>query len=120
MKKLLNIGIDIGSTTLKAVVLNENKEIVFHVYRRHFANILGTLRAILSEAYEVVGEADVTIAITGSAGMSLAERLGVTFVQEVVATTKILKANHPEVDVAIELGGEDAKIVYLTNGLSSG
>jgi len=117
MKKLFKIGIDIGSTTLKVVVLNENKEIVFDVYRRHFANILGTLRAILAEAYEAIGEADVTIAITGSAGMSLAERLGVSFVQEVVATTKILKANHPEVDVAIELGGEDAKIVYLTNGV---
>lgn len=117
MKKLLKIGIDIGSTTLKVVVINENKEILFHVYRRHFANILGTLRDILSEAYDCVGEADVTIAITGSAGMSLAKRLGVSFVQEVVATTNVLKANHPEVDVAIELGGEDAKIVYLTNGV---
>ena len=117
MKKLLKMGIDIGSTTLKVVILNAHQEIVFDVYRRHFANILGTLRTILSEAYEAVGEADVTIAITGSAGMSLAERLDVSFVQEVVATTKVLKATHPEVDVAIELGGEDAKIVYLTNGV---
>jgi len=117
MEKLLKIGIDIGSTTLKVVILNENKEMIYSIYRRHFANILGTLRTILSEAYDVIGEADTQIAITGSAGMSLAQRLGVSFVQEVVATTKILKANHPEVDVAIELGGEDAKIVYLTNGV---
>ena len=117
MNKLLKIGIDIGSTTLKVVVLNENKEILFSMYRRHFANILETLRTILSEAYKFVGAADVTIAVTGSAGMSLAKRLDVSFVQEVVATTKVLKANHPEVDVAIELGGEDAKIVYLTNGV---
>ena len=117
MKKLLKMGIDIGSTTLKVVVLNEHNEIVFEVYRRHFANILETLREISNDAYMAVGKADVSIAITGSAGMSLAARLGVSFVQEVVATTKILKANHPEVDVAIELGGEDAKIVYLTNGV---
>jgi len=117
MKREFKIGIDIGSTTLKVVVLDEKKEMVFQVYRRHFANILRTLREILSEAYASIGEAGVTIAITGSAGMSLAQRLGVSFVQEVVATTKVLKANHPEVDVAIELGGEDAKIVYLTNGV---
>ena len=117
MKKLLNIGIDIGSTTLKVVVLNEEKEILFSMYRRHFANILGTMRAILSEAYESIGASDVMIAITGSAGMSLAKQLDVSFVQEVVATTKVLKVHHPEVDVAIELGGEDAKIVYLTNGV---
>jgi len=117
MRKLLKIGIDIGSTTLKAVVLNEHNEMIFDVYRRHFANILGTLRDILNDAYAALGEGEVTIAITGSAGMSLAERLGVSFVQEVVATTKVLKTNHPEVDVAIELGGEDAKIVYLTNGV---
>ena len=117
MKKLLKIGIDIGSTTLKVVVLNERKEAIFSVYRRHFANILGTLRDILNEAYAAIGEFDVTIAITGSAGMSLAKRLDVSFVQEVVATTKVLVANHPEVDVAIELGGEDAKIIYLTNGV---
>lgn len=65
MKKLLKIGIDIGYTTLKVVVLNEHKEIFFHVYRRHFANILATLRAILSETFEAVGEADVTIELGG-------------------------------------------------------
>ena len=113
----MKIGIDIGSTTLKIVVLNEHNELIDSDYRRHYANILGTLRTILSEVYEKIGNADVQIAITGSAGMSLAQRLEVSFVQEVVATTKILKENHPEVDVAIELGGEDAKIVYLTNGV---
>lgn len=117
MNNSFKVGIDIGSTTLKVAVLNENKEIMFSVYERHFANILGTLRQLLTQAYEVIGESRVTIAMTGSAGMSLAKRLDVSFVQEVVATTKVLKSNHPEVDVAIELGGEDAKIVYLTNGI---
>ena len=117
MNNLLKIGIDIGSTTLKVVVLNADKKVIFSVYRRHFANILGTLQEILNEAHAVIGQAEVTIAITGSAGMSLAKRLDVSFVQEVVATTKVLISNHPEVDVAIELGGEDAKIVYLTNGI---
>ncbi len=117
MNNRFKVGVDIGSTTLKIVVLNENKEIIFSVYKRHFANILGTFRHLLAQAYEVVGESRVTIAITGSAGMSLAKCLDVSFVQEVVATTQVLKSYHPEVDIAIELGGEDAKIVYLTNGV---
>ena len=117
MEKIFKIGIDIGSTTLKIVVLNEKNELVFDVYRRHFANILGTLREILAEVNGALGQVKATIAITGSAGMSLANKINVSFVQEVVATTRVLKVNHPEVDVAIELGGEDAKIVYLTNGV---
>ena len=114
---VLRLGIDIGSTTLKVVILNDSEDIVFQVYRRHYANILGTLREILAEAYSVTKDAHVTVAITGSAGMSLAKRLDVTFVQEVVATTKVLKMRHEDVDVAIELGGEDAKIIFLTNGV---
>ena len=116
MKNIINIGIDIGSTTLKVVAQSEEKEILFSAYERHLANISGTLRNVLNRAYEAIEDCQVKIAITGSAGMSLAQNLGVTFVQEVVASTKILKTNHPEVDVAIELGGEDAKIIYLTNG----
>jgi len=111
------MGIDIGSTTLKVVVLNEEQDIIFGKYVRHYANIPLTLETVLGEALEAVGDLEVAINMTGSAGMGLTGCLGVGFVQEVVATTKILKAKFPEVDAAIELGGEDAKIIYLTNGV---
>jgi len=122
MKKELDetmvyVGIDVGSTTIKMTVLNEEKEMIFGVYERHYANILEALRKISADAYQVIGEQKAFITFTGSAGMGLANRLGVNFTQEVVASTKILKAQHPEVDVAIELGGEDAKIIYLTDGV---
>jgi len=111
------VGIDVGSTTIKMTVLNERKEMIFGVYERHYAKILQALLKILADASHVIGEQKAFITFTGSAGMGLASRLGVNFAQEVVATTKILKLRHPEVDVAIELGGEDAKIVYLTDGV---
>ena len=116
-EKVVHVGIDVGSTTIKLTVLNEEKEMIFGVYERHYANILQSLRDILADASKVIGEQKAFVTFTGSAGMGLANRLGVNFVQEVVATTKILQARHPEVDVAIELGGEDAKIIYLTDGV---
>ena len=111
------VGVDVGSTTIKITVLNEKKEMIFGVYERHYANILPALQKILADASKVVGKQKVFVTFTGSAGMGLANRLGVNFTQEVVASTKILKARHPGVDVAIELGGEDAKIIYLTGGM---
>lgn len=116
-KTLFHMGIDIGSTTIKVVILNHHHEMIFGVYERHYANILPSLQKILKQAYEVIQDREITIAITGSAGMSIANRLQVPFIQEVVATTKILRVKHPNVDVAIELGGEDAKIMYVTNGV---
>lgn len=117
LKESYYVGVDIGSTTLKVVVLNKKQELIFGVYERHYANISSTLKKILKQAYEFVQDGEVTVAMTGSAGMSLAKRLGIHFVQEVVATTKILRVKHPQADVAIELGGEDAKVIYLTDGV---
>ncbi len=110
-------GIDIGSTTVKLVILNEEGKIVFGEYRRHQANTQKTLFDLLSEARELLGECELRVSITGSGAINLGNALGIPFVQEVVSVAKALKAAAPETDVAIELGGEDAKIIYFTGGL---
>ncbi|WP_250674691.1 acyl-CoA dehydratase activase-related protein [Paraclostridium ghonii] len=112
-----HIGIDIGSTTVKVVVLDYNKNMVFKSYKRHLSDIQNAVIDLLQEAYNTIGEKDVSVVITGSGGMSLAKDLHVDFVQEVVASTKAIENYNPETDVVIELGGEDAKIIYLTNGI---
>ena len=117
MVELFHVGIDIGSTTVKIVILNSNKEIVYSRYERHYADIKKKLQHILHDAYKVLKNAQLTVVITGSGGMSIANTMGVNFTQEVVAATKAIKTYYPQTDVAIELGGEDAKITYFTNGI---
>lgn len=112
-----HIGIDIGSTTVKVVVLDYNKNMVFKSYKRHLSDIQNAVIELLQEAYNTIGENNISVVITGSGGMSLAKDLHVDFVQEVVASTKAIENYNPETDVVIELGGEDAKIIYLTNGI---
>lgn len=114
MKKEMLLGIDIGSTTIKAVVLNHNDEIVFSRYERHFADIKAKLVFILQEAYLLLKDKDLKITITGSGGMGLADALGVSFLQEVVASSTAIDRYFPQTDVAVELGGEDAKITYFS------
>ena len=111
------VGLDIGSTTVKAAVLGENNELLFSRYQRHFSDIRKTVSDIISEVGENLGGGYVQIAVTGSGGISVSQWLGIPFVQEVAAGTDAIKALIPETDVAIELGGEDAKITYLTGGL---
>ncbi|BFL47785.1 2-hydroxyacyl-CoA dehydratase [Lactonifactor longoviformis] len=110
------LGIDIGSTTVKIAILNEEQEIVFSEYERHYANIQETLAHLLGHAYEKLGELQLAPVITGSGGLTLAKHLGVPFVQEVIAVSSSLQALAPQTDVAIELGGEDAKIIYFEKG----
>ena len=110
------LGIDIGSTTVKIAILSENNELLFSDYRRHFANIRETLSALLQEAYEQLGELMLYPMITGSGGLTLANHLQVPFTQEVIAVATALKTLAPKTDVAIELGGEDAKIIYFEGG----
>ncbi|WP_207641147.1 2-hydroxyacyl-CoA dehydratase [Peptoclostridium acidaminophilum] len=117
MRKILNVGVDIGSTTVKLVILDRKGEIVFSRYRRHLANIKDTLTNILDEAYQVIGNKTMTIAMTGSGGMRIAQAMNVAFVQEVIASTKSVEASIPYADVAIELGGEDAKITYFEGSI---
>lgn len=110
------LGIDIGSTTVKIAVLNEEKEILFSDYERHFADIQNTLAGLLDKAYKKLGEFLVLPVITGSGGLTLAKHLEVPFVQEVIAVSSSLQELAPRTDVAIELGGEDAKIIYFEGG----
>lgn len=111
------LGIDIGSTTVKVAILNQNHELLFADYERHFANIQETLTTLLKKAYEELGSIDLYPAITGSGGLTLSKHLNIPFVQEVVAVATSLKDYAPQTDVAIELGGEDAKIIYFTGGI---
>ncbi len=110
------LGIDIGSTTVKIVLLNSEHQILFSDYQRHFANIQETLMELLSKASAACGDLPVHPMITGSGGLSLAHHLEVPFHQEVIAVAAALKELAPETDVAIELGGEDAKIIYFEGG----
>ena len=107
-------GIDIGSTTIKLVVLNEQDELLFGQYRRHCAEIQPTLCALLEEAREQLGACSLKCRITGSGSINLGKSLGIGFVQEVVAVASALTRAAPQTDVAIELGGEDAKIIYFS------
>ena len=110
------LGIDIGSTTVKIAILDERHQILFADYERHFANIQETLANLLGKAQDALGELRVHPVITGSGGLSLANSLEVPFVQEVIAVSSALKELAPKTDVAIELGGEDAKIIYFEGG----
>ncbi len=110
------LGIDIGSTTVKIAILDEKKQILFSDYQRHFANIRETLSDLLTRAYTQLGNLKVHPMITGSGGLTLAKHLNVPFVQEVIAVATSLKTFAPSTDVAIELGGEDAKIIYFEGG----
>ncbi|MDD6346522.1 MAG: acyl-CoA dehydratase activase-related protein [Lachnospiraceae bacterium] len=115
-EKFYSLGIDIGSTTVKITITDEKDTLLFADYRRHFAEIQGTCAALISEAYDKLGDVAVMPAITGSGGLTLSRHLGVPFVQEVIAVSTALEKSCPKTDVAIELGGEDAKIIYFENG----
>ena len=115
--KTYRAGIDIGSTTVKLVLLDEENKIVYGEYRRHHANTQGALCALIKEARDAVGSCELKLMITGSGSINLGKALDIGFVQEVVAVATALKYTAPQTDVAIELGGEDAKIIYFTDGV---
>ena len=110
------LGIDIGSTTVKIAILDENDQLLFADYERHFANIQETLADLLEKAHAKLGEMTLCPVITGSGGLTLANHLEIPFVQEVIAVSTSLQKIAPQTDVAIELGGEDAKIIYFEGG----
>ena len=113
----MHIGIDVGSTTVKLAILNDRNEILWSVYRRHHADVRATIVEVLEEAAAEYGDLPLTIALTGSGGLLLAQWLGLVFVQEVIASKTAVETFIPKTDVAIELGGEDAKIIYFDNGI---
>ncbi len=113
----LHLGIDVGSTTVKVAVLDNNQQIVYSVYRRHHADVRATVLEVLREAAQQFPDQPATIAITGSGGLLLSQWLNLEFVQEVIASKTAVETFIPKTDVAIELGGEDAKIIYFDNGI---
>lgn len=117
MNSVKRLGIDIGSTTVKISIIDDAGELLFADYERHFANIQETLTDLLKKGAEKLGNLNVEPMITGSGGLTLSRHLDVPFVQEVVAVATSLKDYAPHTDVAIELGGEDAKIIYFTGGI---
>lgn len=117
LNEMLHLGIDIGSTTVKLILLNNKKDIIYKKYTRHYSDIKNAVKTIVNEVYEELGDVKITAMITGSGGLSLSKKLNINFIQEVIACTKTVETYIPQVDVAIELGGEDAKITYFENSL---
>ncbi|SNX53670.1 2-hydroxyacyl-CoA dehydratase [Thermoanaerobacterium sp. RBIITD] len=112
-----SLGIDVGSTTAKLVILNDNDDIILSKYQRHLSNIKETIMNIIKETYNKFHDIKLTAMITGSAGMMVSEWLKIPFIQEVIAGTKTVEKFFPEADVVIELGGEDAKITYFDGNI---
>ena len=113
---IYNLGVDIGSTTMKVAVTDDNNNLLFNDYRRHNANIRQTARHIMGAMYAKLGSCSLRVMITGSVGMGYAERLGFNFTQEVVAAAEVVKQNYPNVHTFIDMGGEDSKMIFFNEG----
>ena len=113
----LRAGIDVGSTTVKLVILDDQNNVRYETYQRHHSDVRATVVEVLEGACAQFGDKLMTIAITGSGGLLLAQWLGIEFVQEVIASKTAVETLIPKTDVAIELGGEDAKIIYFDQGI---
>lgn len=111
-----NLGLDIGSTTLKVALLDDNNRLLFFDYRRHNADIITAAKRTLSSMLERVGECNLRLIMTGSVGMGFAERLDCRFVQEVVAAAQTIKQLYPTVHTFIDMGGEDSKLIFFDEG----
>lgn len=111
------IGLDIGSTTVKLAVLNNENSLIYSRYKRHFSDIRSTIVDLIKECYDSLGNINCKINITGSGGLSVSKWLDLGFVQEVIACSKTVETIIPQTDVVIELGGEDAKITYFRGGI---
>ena len=116
---MLKIGIDVGSTTMKTIALDEDNQLLYSDYQRHYSQIIEKGKEMLGQLMERIGDREVIIALSGSAGMGLAEAAGIPFVQEVYATRVAAMTFLPDTDAIIELGGEDAKILFLKNGFEA-
>ncbi len=120
----IRIGIDVGSTTVKIVVLDDSDKLIYGDYQRHRADICSTIISVVATCFDVLQkehgysvEQSVSVKVTGSGGLSVSQWLNIPFIQEVVAATTAVKRLIPQTDVVIELGGEDAKITYFTGGI---
>lgn len=117
MNKVLNVGLDVGSTTVKMAVLDEQGNILYKKYNRHFSDIKNTVVSMIENAKEILQKNLITVMITGSGGFNISKKLNIAFIQEVMSCTNAIENMIPNTDVAIELGGEDAKITYLGDSI---
>lgn len=116
-EQIYSLGIDVGSTTVKTTLLDSNFNILYENYQRHFSQTKNAVILQLEEIYKKFNDIKVKVSITGSAGLGISNKGNISFVQEVQASFLAVKAFYKDVDVVIELGGEDAKIIFLTNGV---
>ncbi|SCK04531.1 2-hydroxyglutaryl-CoA dehydratase component A [uncultured Clostridium sp.] len=114
---MYKVGIDVGSTTAKLVVLDDENRIIYSKYKRHFSDIRISIVRLVKNAYKTLGNIKCSIVVTGSGGLSVSKWLNLNFVQEVIACSKTVEEFIPETDVVIELGGEDAKITYFNGSI---
>lgn len=114
---MYKLGIDVGSTTMKVALLSENGDILYTDYQRHYSEVISKALEMLRDVKKIVKDEECLVSVSGSAGMGIAEALSIPFVQEVYATRIASKKYAPSTDCIIELGGEDAKILFLTNGM---
>lgn len=117
MEKILHVGLDVGSTTVKIIVMDENKNTIYKDYQRHFSDTKNTVCNVLENLLKMYPDNQFTIALTGSGAMSASKFLGVEFIQEVVSCKRSVEKYIPQTDVVIELGGEDAKIIYFDKSI---
>ncbi len=117
MEKILHVGLDVGSTTVKIIVMDENKNTIYKDYQRHFSDTKNTICQVLEMLLKKYPTNSFTLALTGSGAMSAAKFLGVDFIQEVVSCKRVVEKYIPKTDVVIELGGEDAKIIYFDESI---
>ena len=117
MENILHVGLDVGSTTVKIIVIDSNKQEIYSDYTRHFSDTKNTVCKVLDSLPEKFPNSKFTIALTGSGAMSAATFLGLPFIQEVVACKRAVEKFIPQTDVVIELGGEDAKIIYFDQSI---
>ena len=113
MEKLIHVGLDIGSTTIKIIILNDNQEIIYKDYTRHFSDTKNTLYNVLSDLVKKYPDYIMTMSLTGSGALDISKILNVNFIQEVISCKNAVEKIIPKTDVVIELGGEDAKIIYF-------
>lgn len=113
----LYLGIDVGSTTVKLVVIDDANNVLYQNYQRHHTDVKATARELFVDAKKAIGDASLAVAITGSGGLLLSQWLDLDFVQEVIASKRSVETLIPQTDVAIELGGEDAKIIFFDSGI---
>ena len=114
MEKVYNLGIDVGSTTVKAVILSEDKSIEYKEYRRHFSDVKKAVSDQLKDIFSKLGNIKVKSVITGSGGIGLSKKIGIKFEQEVISSTRSIEEYNPDTDIVIELGGDDAKVTFLS------